>query len=115
MEAVSILLKTLKSKNCITDVKKAEKEVLTEQIVLKKGDDLFIRDAVTGLGTILKEDLDNHYYVTTVKVGAFGNVLPQAIVLRDGENADLAVYAHEGLIKQNLAKKAIEKLKTVLC
>ena len=115
MDTVSVLLKCLKSKRFINDVEKAKKEVVTEQIVLRKPDDLFIRDAITGLGTILKEDLENHYYITTVKVGAFGNALTQAIVLRSEDKAEIAVYAHEGLIRQNLAGKTIEKLKQCLC
>lgn len=67
------------------------------------------------MGTILKEDLDHHYYITTVKTGSFGNALAQAIIMRDGASAEIAVYAHEGLIKQHLADKALKKLKGVLC
>ena len=89
--------------------------MVIEKITLRKEDDLFIRDAITGLGTILKEDLTNHYYITTVRIGAFGNVLTQAIILRSGKEADVAVYAREGLIKRHLAEKTIQKLKGVLC
>lgn len=115
MDAVNILLKCLKSKRYISDIDKARNEVFVEQIRLKKEDDLFIRDAITGLGSILKEDLEKHYYITTVKGGTFGNALTQAIILRDGPNAIIAVYAHEGIIKQHLAEKAIQKLKGTLC
>lgn len=115
MGIVEILLKFLKNKRYINDVEKAEKEIKKEHISLKKADDLFIRDAITGVGTILKEDLEQHYYITTVKVGAFGNVLTQAIIQRTDDNAELAVYAHEGFIKQRLADKTLEKLKKVLC
>lgn len=61
MDAVSTLLKCLKSKRYISDIEKAKAEVSTERITLRKEDDLFIRDAITGYGTILKEDLDHHY------------------------------------------------------
>ena len=115
MDPVTTLLKCLKSKHFINDVEKAKTEVISEKIKLQKEDDLFIRDAITGLGTILKEDLDNHYYITTVRVHAFGNTLTQAIIIRDGAEAEIAVYAHEGLIKQHLAEKAISKLKEILC
>lgn len=115
MEAVNILLKCLKSKRFIGDIEKAQNEVSTEQIQLRKENDLFIRDAITGYGTILKEDLEKHYYITTMKMGAFGNVLTFAIIQRNGVNAEIAVYAHEGLIKQNLAAKTIQKLKNILC
>jgi len=115
MDIITTLLKCLKGKRLISSVEKAKEEVLTEKIELKKAEDLFIRDAITGLGTILKEDLENHYYITTVKVGLFGNVQTHAIIMRDEQDAEIAVYAHEGIIKQNLAEKSIEKLKKVLC
>jgi len=108
-------VKCLKSKRYISDIEKAKAEVSTERITLRKEDDLFIRDAITGYGTILKEDLDHHYYITTIKMGTFGNTLSHAIILREGPEADVAVYAHEGLIKQHLAEKAMQKLKSVLC
>lgn len=115
MDAVTTLLKCLKSKHFINDVDKAKSEVTTETITLRKEDDLFIRDAITGMGTILKEDLDHHYYITTVKVGTFGSVLTQAIILRENDKAEIAIYAHEGIIKQNLAEKTLQKLKKALC
>ena len=101
MDAITILLKCLKSKRYIDDVEKAKNEVSVERINLRKPDDLFIRDAITGIGTILKEDLDNH--------------LTQAIIQRIDSAAEIAVYAHEGFIKQHLAEKTIEKLKKMLC
>ena len=114
METTNILLKCLKAKHYIQDIEKARAEVAEERIVLRKEDDLFIRDAITGLGTILKEDLNQHYYITTVKMGILGNTLTQAIIARDGKEAEIAVYAHEGLIKQHLAEKTIQKLKETL-
>ena len=114
MDTITILLKCLKSKRYIDDVEKAKNEVSVERINLRKSDDLFIRDAITGLGTILKEDLDNHYYITTVKVGVFGNILTQAIIQRNDSVAEIAIYAHEGFIKQHLAEKTLEKLKKAL-
>ena len=115
MDTVTTLLKYLMKKGYIDDMDKAESKVSTEKVVLKKADDLFIRDAITGIGTILKEDLAQHYYITTVKVGLFGNVLTQAIIQRDDASAEIAVYAREGLIKQQLADKTIQKLKGILC
>lgn len=115
MDATATLLKCLKSKRFINDVDKAKSEVTTAAITLRKEDDLFIRDSITGMGTILKEDLDHHYYITTIKIGTFGNTLAQAIIIRNGASAEIAVYAHESLIKQHLAEKTIQKLKGVLC
>ena len=114
MDATSILLKCLKSKRFINDIEKAKAEVKKDTVVLKKGTDLFIRDRLLGIGTILKEDLEEHYYITTVKVGTFGNIFTQAIILRIDKTADIVVYAHEGLIKQHLAEKTIQKLKGLL-
>lgn len=114
MDATTTLLKCLKSKRIISDIEAAKNEVQTDIIKLKRAEDLFIRDAITGLGTILKEDLEKHYYVTSVKVGLMGNVLAYAIIQRNNGNAELVVYAHEGLIKQNLTGKAIVKLKKAL-
>ena len=114
MDATIVLLKCLKSKRYINDIEKAKSKVKTDAFLLRKNTDLFIRDAITGMGIILKEDLDNHYYITTVKMDGLGNVLTQAIIQRDDEKAIIAVYAHEGFIKQHLAEKTIEKLKKVL-
>lgn len=61
MDAASILLKCLKSKHFIDDTEKAKDAVVIEKMTLRKEDDLFIRDAITGMGTILKEDLKNHF------------------------------------------------------
>jgi ribosomal protein S8 len=115
MDAVTILLKYLKRKSFIEDIEKSKGEVKTERIALRKEDNLFIRDAITGIGNILKEDLEQHYYITTVKMGVFGNILTYAIILRDGAEAEIAVYAREGFIKQHLADKTIQKLKVILC
>ena len=37
------------------------------------------------------------------------------MILRSGKEADVAVYAREGLMKRHLAEKTIQKLKDVLC
>ena len=116
MDVAMILLKQLKAKHIISGkVEDSMADITSETITLKKATDLFIRDAITGLGTILKEDLDNHYYVMTVPVGLFGNVSTYALIQRIEMQAEIVVYAHEGLIKQNLSAKTIEKLKKALC
>ena len=115
MDATMILLKQLKAKHIISG--KPEdfvKETSTDMVKLRMATDLFIRDAITGLGTILKEDLENHYYITSVKVGVIGSTFTYALIKRNDENAEIVVYAHEGLIKQHLADKTIQKLKGVL-
>ncbi len=114
MDATTIMLECLKNNGFINDITKARKEVKTEIINLKKSTDLFIRDSIIGMGTIIKEDLVNHYYITTVKMGLLGNVETQAIIVRKEEKAEIVVYAHEGIIKQHLAENTIEKLKKTL-
>ena len=114
MKAEDILLKFLKAKHYIEDIEKARKEVVAAKVILRKETDLFIRDAITGIGTILEENLELHYYITTVKTGVFGNVLTQAIILRSDQEAQIVVHAHEGLIKQHLGEKTIQKLKLKL-
>lgn len=145
--AVMLLLKELKKKRIISsDLEKESQSIICESIPFEKTD-LHIRDAILGLGTILKEDLENHYYITSVKTGVFNNVLAYAIIqrncdksdnlkeakpshaeadnsidmteskLEDGiepKSVDIAVYAKEGLLKQNLAGKALGKIKQTL-
>ncbi|MBQ8080439.1 MAG: hypothetical protein IJ240_00925 [Clostridia bacterium] len=115
MDTVNLLLQYLKNKRVINDINKAMAETATAQVTLKKEDDLFIRDAITGLGIILKEDLEHHYYITTVKTGTFNNVLSYAIIQRNGSKASIAVYAHEGIVKQKLVQKTIGRLSEMLC
>ncbi|QUA52200.1 hypothetical protein [Aristaeella lactis] len=111
----TILLKELKKKHIISDIDKESERVIYETITFNKPGDLHIRDAIFGMGTILKEDLDNHYYITSVKTGLFNNVLAYAIIQRNEEGtADIAVYAKEGIIKQNLARKALERIQKAL-
>ena len=114
MNATDILLKWLEEEGFIRDSETARSEVKTDRVSLKTDTDLFIRDAITGIGKILKEDLENHYYITTVRIGGTGNVLTQAIIKREEKEADIAVYAHEGLIKQHLADKTLEQLRKLV-
>ena len=114
MDNTQLLLKFLKSKRIINDLPSAAKETATGNISLKKSTDLYIRDNITGMGTILKEDLENHYYITSVKNGMFGNVLTYALIERHDSSAEIVVYAHEGLVKQNLANKTIDKITKAL-
>lgn len=114
--AVTILLKELRKKRIISaDLKKEAESTLCETVPFDKPNDLYIRDAIVVLGTILKEDLENHYYIVSVKTGLLNNVLAYALIQRkENKTADIAVYAKEGLIKQNLAAKAMSKVKEVL-
>ena len=66
--------------------------------------DLRVRSAITGLGTILEENLETHSYITTIKVNGNEALLVTLIV---DDSVYLAACAHEGLINQHIAEKAI--------
>ncbi len=114
MDIIFTLLNVLAREQIIDNMDKASKEVLVDNYQLKKPTDLFIRDSIMGLGTIMKEDLRNHYYITSVKMGFLGNVMTYAIIERNDVIAEVAVYAHEGLIKGRYAEKTQKKLKELL-
>ncbi len=114
MDTTGILLNHLKSKGIIDKINNAKKEVSSSDLKLRKSSDLFVRDAITGLGTILKEDLDEHFYITSLAVGTIGKVQTYAIIHRKGEEATVSVYAHEGLVKRHLAEKALVKIRSLI-
>ena len=106
-------LDVLKKEGIINDKKKAGESIKSGSARLSKDSDLFVRDKITGLGRILKEDLDNHYYVGSVKLNN-DNSLAYAMAARDGNKVNIYAYAKEGVIKQNLAGRAIDKYKNAL-
>ncbi len=115
MNSVDTLLKALKSRRIIADLNAAKNCTYVESVILKKPTDVFIRDAITGLGTILTEELDDHYYISSIKTGMFGNTLSYAIIVRSDSSAEIAVYAQEGWVKRGLAKNAMAIIKKALC
>ena len=114
--AETILLKELRKKKIISaDIEKGSDSTLCEIIPFDKPGDLHIRDAIVGLGTIMKEDLEKHFYIISTKTGMFNNVMAYAIIQRkEDKTAEIVVYAKEGIIKQNLAGKAMSKIKEAL-
>ena len=87
-------------------------EIKSDSVEVDGATDLKIRDAILGMGKILEEDLDNHSYITTVRLS--GDRETQAMISRDGNKIEIIAYGREGLIKQNLADKTVEKLKTAI-
>ena len=70
--------------------------------------DLRVRAAIIGLGKILEEDLEKHIYITTVKVGKGAAVNEALLVtLLQDDTVHFAACAHEGLIPQHIAEKAV--------
>ena len=114
MEEKNVFLRFLKKKRIIDNIEKAGKELSIDEVLLKKNTDLYIRDSISTLGTILLEDLNDHYYILSVKIGIGGSILTYGIITRKGEIASIIAYGREGIIKQGLAKKTVEKLKKAL-
>lgn len=97
-------------------IKEDQKKKITDHFAYQKVpvqnyNILKVRDAILGLGIILEEDLQNQFYLTTVKTGFLGTNEAVAIVLLNNNVVSVAAYAPEGLINQNIANKAVEKIK----
>ena len=114
MDTVLFFLEYLKKKNYVNDLSKARKEVVTACVELPGINDLTIRDVLIGLGTILEENLENHYYIASVRAGVLVNVLTYAFLQRCGSSVEMIVYVHEGLVKQRLGERTLQKLKNTL-
>ena len=112
MDIYKTLIEFLKKKHMVIGNAEALKKDSTfSSVHLRKSSDLFIRDSILGLGTILFENLEKHYYITSVKVGFGGSVFAYALISRNEDTADIVTYSHEGLIRRHLSKKALEKIK----
>lgn len=81
-----------------------------ETITNSKLSFLQLRDFLIRSGNILHEDKENEVYVASLRVGGLGNTAVVAMQLR-GSKLTIAGFAKEGLIKQNLCDKAINKIK----
>lgn len=90
-----------------------EQLVETEEIVADVGM-LKIRDTLLRVGTILKENLEEEYYIGIITAG-IGNKNHAYIIIKKNKNIfDICCYAREGLIKQHTARKAINKFEREL-
>lgn len=95
----------------ITNPKSVEKNwercSCSAEATVSSGHDLSVRHAIMGSGQILEENLDQHTYITTIRVGKvfFAEVL--MVTHLQGTNLSIAAYAQEGLIPQHLAQKAV--------
>ncbi len=95
-----------------TQQKEKEKDHFAcENIAVKNYNILKVRDSIIGLGTILEENIDEQFYITTIRIGLIGAYEAVAIVCLDKDVISIAAYAKEGLISQNNAQKAIDKIK----
>ena len=90
-----------------------EKLVETEEIeaavsILK------IRDTLLRIGNLLKENLEEEYYIGTITAGMGNRNMAYIIVKKNKEMLDVCCYAREGLIKQHTARTAINKFEREL-
>ena len=105
-----IFLDHLKKEGIIKDTEEARKGISSGSVKLKKGSDLYVRDKILGHGRILKEDVDNHYYITTINNG---KNTTYAMISRNGNRASISAYAREGYIKQNLSDKTVKYIESL--
>ena len=91
----------------------AKRLMKSGQAILPTDSDLYVRDRIVGLGRVIKEDLNNHYYVTSVKL-ANGSVQNWALISRDGNKANIYAYGREGILYQNLSNRTVDKVKNAL-
>ena len=75
-------------------------------ISLKKVRDILIENFSVDI-----ENLDEQYYICRVKVGMVGVA---TTVKLTNKNIEIYSFAKEGLIKQHLAKKAADRVRSVL-
>lgn len=85
--------------------RKWSRESYSAKVAVSRVSPLKFRSVLTGLGRIVEEKLNELYWVSTVKVGSNEALLIMKIV--DGY-VSIAACAHEGLIPQHIAKKAVE-------
>ena len=70
-----------------------------------------IREAIIQNGEVLDVNEEQKLYVASIRTGVM-NAASALVVVKICENSvEFASYAREGLIKQNLAQKAIDSLK----
>lgn len=107
MKEDKVLIKKVRK---FTDCKESS---IIFDVMEKKIDFVQLGDKLLGQGQILDEDFDNKIYTINIKTGLIGlNIATISIQLRDF-GLSFAAYAKEGLIKQNSAQKAINKIKAL--
>ena len=75
---------------------------------------LKIRDTLLRMGNLLKENLEEEYYIGTIRAGIRNKNTAYIIIKKDKKILDVCCYAREGLIKQHTARKAIDKFEREL-
>ena len=70
-----------------------------------------LREAIVVNGDILEENIDEQFYIAVIHTGFMKATSALVVAVLQGEEIHFAAYAKEGLIKQNLAHKAIAFIK----
>ena len=86
-----------------------ETEEISEKVSMLK-----IRDTLLLIGNIIKEDLDEEFYIGTINAGIANKNIAFIIIKKNEGNLAVCCYAREVLIKQHTARKAIEKFEREL-
>lgn len=86
-----------------------ETEEISEKVSMLK-----IRDTLLLIGNIIKEDLDEEFYIGTINAGIANKNIAFIIIKKNEGNLAVCCYAREGRIKQHTARKAIEKFEREL-
>lgn len=95
----------------ISDFNAKEQGIRNEFIKVNGLTLLKLRDILFELGYIYKEDLENNTYIAIIGGGTFKKNKSIAIFNLTEEGLKIAIYAKEGLIKQNTAEGVINEFR----
>lgn len=84
--------------------RKWNRESYYAEVTVTDTSPLKLRTALIGLGRILEENMDELYWVSTIRVRSNDALLIMKVV---NGNAYIAACAHEGVIMQHIAQKAV--------
>lgn len=99
----------------ICEIKKCDESKIKYSSISSNGKSYAkIRDLLIVGAKIIEENKKDNYYIVTIEGGAssFANVA--IIVCLDKDIIHIASYAEEGLIKQHIASKNLEKIESLL-
>lgn len=93
---------------------KLKKDYCTEKVESNNDSIIAFRDELEKTGKILEENLKENYYLVSVGGGLLNLNPAICIVKLDEGMVHIIGYAKEGLIKQNTAKNAVNKIAKLL-
>lgn len=89
------------------------KEADCAECIIPAGNVNFMRvqEVLLEMGDLLDIDAGNQTVTASISAGLLHSARALAVVQLTGESLVMGVYAKEGLIRQNMAGKALEELK----